>query len=82
MDASGNMETDLCYTQKQLQEEIMPHSQTAPIAPAAVQPATELEIFHDVVTGLLKDPAKLRELVTKAGITTPNGELTAPYRNQ
>lgn len=59
----------------------MSHTQTAPIQPST-KTVTELEIFRDVVADLLKDPAKLRELVIKAGITTPNGELTAPYRSQ
>ena len=59
----------------------MPITQTAP-NPIPAHAATELEIFQDVVASLLKDPVKLRELVTRAGITTPNGELTAPYRSQ
>ena len=59
----------------------MPNS-LSPQSTNTTQATTELDTFLDVVASLIKDPVKLRELVVKAGITTPTGELTAPYRGQ
>jgi hypothetical protein len=42
--------------------------------------AEELATFRSVVTVLKSHPDKLRSVVTKAGITTPAGNLKKPYR--
>lgn len=40
---------------------------------------TELATFRTVVSGLKKDPAKLRAVAIKAGISTPTGKLKKAY---
>lgn len=39
----------------------------------------ELATFRVVVSGLKKDPAKLRAVAIKAGISTPTGKLKKAY---
>lgn len=40
----------------------------------------ELATFRSVVTTLKSHPEKLRSVVTKAGITTPSGNLRKAYK--
>ena len=40
---------------------------------------SELETFRAIVSDLKKNPAKLRAVVVKAGISTPTGKLTKAY---
>jgi hypothetical protein len=42
--------------------------------------AEELATFRSVVTVLKSHPDKLRSVVTKAGITTPSGNLKKAYK--
>lgn len=42
--------------------------------------AEELATFRSVVTVLKKHPEKLRNVVVKAGITTPAGNLKKAYK--
>lgn len=43
--------------------------------------ADELATFRTIVSGLKKDPEKLRAIVVKAGIATPAGNLKKAYRD-
>lgn len=41
----------------------------------------DLAIFQQVVREVLNDPQLLRQVLVKAGISTPSGKLTKPYRS-
>lgn len=41
----------------------------------------ELALFRSVVTTLKSQPEKLRRVATKAGITTPTGNLKKAYKS-
>lgn len=43
--------------------------------------AEDLATFRSVVTALKRNPDRLRNVVTKAGITTPSGNLKKAYKS-
>ena len=56
-------------------------ARSAALGQFSAKPSAESELatFRTVVSGLKKDPAQLRAVAIKAGISTPTGKLKKAY---